>query len=557
MFFKLLDLVITGGNINGAIVIACLLLILPYGADCQVLKTNKKTPSSPIINKDNTQFFDGYRKELGVETFVYNGVRVNAYTGIEENKDNYSSTDYISTVNYGRICYVLPFSASAGIAFYDANKRIISSLAQVSTGGEEYDDLIPEGVKYVRLSRRNDGNRSTRIVLYGASYVSEKDFFPFQEAENARMINPRYLVFSNNEYKIEETESGDFYQVAMPNHQMLNDGSIVVIAELFGGNKRCLAIKRSSDGGKTWDNRISFEGELLQNGIITDNDSGGNPVLLYDRKKDNLFLFYQPCSYRKSSDGGITWGAKKSLASLFLTKYDRYHYYASPCNGIQLTNGILAIAYRIEDINKDYDRVCVLFSRDNGDTWEITAPTPIVDEKGNTIYADETALVEYKKNCIMLNSRGFSEAYMGKRINRRVFVPKNKGASSRKRWRIKEWTLESISDLKLLDPVCQGSLVKVEYQGKQFGVFCNVYSDNATRTDLLLRVSADFKHWSQFTFLSLPGEVIHGYSSMCCINETLSIVSEDARGVYYMPFGYEFMDKLMRSYAENLNAYKK
>ena len=295
---------------------------------------------------------------------------------------------------------------------------------------------------------------------------------------------------------------------------------------------------------------------MLDDGLITDNASGGNPVLLYDRKRNSLFLFYQPRSYRKSTDGGLTWGEKMSVAHLFEKEYQGKNYYAAPCNGIQLTNGILAIAYRIEKIEEGYDRVCVLFSRDGGETWEITPSTPIVDKNGETLYADETALVEYEKNRIMLNARGFSEIVFGRQVNRRVFVQSNKGSTNANRWNVKGWEIEPESDLKLIDPVCQGSMIKAELFGKRFGIFANLYSNTAVRENLLVRVSSDFKHWSQCCFITLPGEKVHGYSSLCCINGILSLMSEDNKGIFYLPFGYELTDKVMRTYAENKIAYQ-
>ena len=528
--------------------------ISPYSGYCQVGPV-KYGLYSTEENKQTIHVLDGYKEVWDVDIFVCIGIRIDAQTGVEEKKENYASTNYISTDGIGRIYYDLPFSATSGIAFYDNNKKAIPSLAQYSSNGITYDGIIPDNVKYIRLSRRVDGDRGTKVIVYGSVYVQNEESFPFQEAENSRMINPRYRVFSNQEFVYKSGNSVCYYKVSMPNHQVLNDGTIVVVTELFGDG-RFLAIKRSTDGGSTWNNNIRFDDKLLEEGIIKENDSGGNPVLLYDRNKDELYLFYQPSSYRKSNDGGISWGKKEDLSHLFQKEYAGYKFYASPCNGIQLSNGVLAIAYRIEDIDEDYDRVCVLFSRDSGKTWEVTPATPIKDKSGNTIFADETAIVEYKKNCIMLNSRGYSEISYGNRINRRVFIQRNRGAKNPRRWKVTDWDLEPISDLQLLDPVCQGSIVKASLEGKEFGVFTNIYSDNATRTNLLMRVSADFMHWSQCMFLTLPGEVVHGYSSMCCINDTFSVVSEDSKGIYYMPFNYEFKDKLLRTYSENFNTYK-
>ena len=495
-----------------------------------------------------------YEKDFELEIFSLPNTKVNASTGEVSHADNYASTDYLSVENIGRITFELPFSATAGIAFYDSNKKIISNAAAFSVKGGRYEGSVPEGAVYVRLSRRTDSERSKTVVMHETNPATEAVVLTDYDAD-ARMKVRRYRVFSNQEYSYNSDSGKQYYWAAMPNHQMLNDGTIVAVTELFG-EKRYLAIKRSTDGGRTWSGDIKLEGKMLDNGLITDNASGGNPVLLYDRKENTLFLFYQPRSYRKSTDGGLTWGEKTSVAHLFEKEYKGKRFYAAPCNGIQLTNGILAIVYRIEKIEDGYDRVCVLFSRDGGDTWEITPSTPIVDKNGEALYADETALVEYEDNRIMLNARGFSEISLGKQVNRRVFVQSNQGSANARLWTVKSWELEPESDLKLIDPVCQGSMIKAELFGKRFGIFTNLYSNTAVRENLLVRVSSDFMHWSQCCFITLPGEKVHGYSSMCCINGRLSLMTEDDKGIFYLPFGYELTDKVMRTYAENKIAYQ-
>ena len=504
---------------------------------------------------DTLQIINGYRKELGNNSFIYPGVRVNASTGIEDKKENYASTDFVNLGDFNGIIYDLPFSSSAGISFYDKDRRIIPSMARYSIKGGKFYGLIPDEVRYVRFCRRTDSARGENITLYGTTAVKNANCISSFVDGDSRINILKYQIFSNREYKYYKDGKTYYYRVTMPNHQMLNDGTIVAVTELFGDN-RYLAIKRSKDGGKSWNNEVYFENERIKDGIIRDNAGGGNPVLLYDRREDVIFLFYQPRSYRVSRDGGLTWGEKKSVAHLLKDTYSKYNFYASPCNGIQLSNGILAIAYRIEKVKDDYDRVCVLFSRDGGNTWDVTPLTPIKDENGNVIYSDETSLVEYKDNCIMLNSRGFSEASFGKVINRRVFVQSNTGSADAIKWKVDGWDLEPESDLKLIDPVCQGSLVKAELFGKKFGVFTNLYTEGPVRENLLVRVAADFKHWSPCLFVTLPGEEVHGYSSMCCINNRFSLVSEDSKGVFYLPFGYDLVDRLMRTFALNVLAYQ-
>lgn len=484
-------------------------------------------------------------------------------TGENTGQTNYKSTDFIEVDGVSFVEYRIPYSIGCGVAFFDKNKKIMPLYGCCSNDGGEVHLTIPNGCTYVRFSTRTDTPEAyyDPVLHYGVSSDINVIIGQFSSiATNSgelRTQSERKVVFSNEEYPV----SNGYARCIMPNHQVLNDGTIVAVTELFDDTGRYgLAIKRSLDHGNTWSGDILFGKTTLNNGLIdkTECAGGGNPVLLYDRVNDVLFLFYQPKSFRISKDHGKTWGEKMSLSYLYANQ-NGMGAYASPCNGIQLQNGVLALLYRVTDVSSKNpygtDRVGIVYSCDFGQTWLEGPLTPTIDKWGNKLMCDEAALAEFEPNRVMINARGASELTWASQVNRRVLIQANKGKSNRKRWMVEGWELETTSDLKLIDPVCQGSFIKANLYGKSFGLFlnCNSVKD---REDLLLRVSSDFRHWSPCIYITTPNEKTQGYSSMCCINNELSVMSSYAGGVFYLPFSYEMLDKVMRVYSQNKIAYQ-
>lgn len=505
---------------------------------------------------------NGIARTIEKSSFVVNG-GINVSTGDNTGQTNYISTDYIKVDGVSYIEYRLPYSAGCGVAFFDKNRNIIPSYGCCSKEGGALRLTIPSDCSYIRFSTRTDTPDTYSDPILHLGILTDIDAIIGQFSNVAtntgdiRTPNERKVVFSNKEYSVPY----GYARCIMPNHQVLNDGTIVAVTELFDDAGRYgLAIKRSLDQGNTWSGDIKFGNTTLNNGLIDKSEcaGGGNPVLLYDRINDVLFLFYQPKSYRISKDHGKTWGEKKSLSYLYADQKGM-GVYASPCNGIQLQNGVLAILYRVTNVSSKNpygtDCVGIVYSRDFGDTWLEGPLTPTKDKWGNSLMCDESALAEFEPNRVMINARGSSELIWASQSNRRVLIQTNKGKSSRKRWLVEGWELESSSDLKLIDPVCQGSFIKANLYGKTFGLFlnCNSVKD---RKDLLLRVSSDFRHWSPCLYITSPEEKTQGYSSMCCINNELSVMSSYEGGVFFLPFSYEMLDKVMRVYGQNKIAYQ-
>lgn len=499
---------------------------------------------------------NGIARTIDKSSFIGNG-GINVLTGNNTGQTNYISTDYIEVQGVSYIEYKIPYSAGCGVAFFDRNKKIMPSYGRCSKEGGAVSLTIPSGCSYIRFSTRTDTPDAYSDPVLHLGISTDIDAITDQFSNVAtntgelRTSNERKVVFSNHEYSV----SNGYARCIMPNHQVLNDGTIVAVTELFDDDGRYgLAIKRSLDQGNTWSGNIIFGNTTLNNGLIDKSEcaGGGNPVLLYDRLNDVLFLFYQPKSYRISKDHGKTWGEKKSLSYLYADQKGMGAY-ASPCNGIQLQNGVLAILYRVTNVSSKNpygtDRVGIVYSRDFGNTWVEGPLTPTIDEWGNNLMCDESALAEFEPNRVMINARGASELSWASQSNRRVLIQTNKGKSNRRRWSVEGWELESTSDLKLIDPVCQGSFIKANIYGKSFGLFLN-YNSVKDRKDLLLRVSSDFLHWSPCLYITSPEEKIQGYSSMCCINNELSVMSSYEGGVFFLPFSYEMLDKVMRVYSQ-------
>lgn len=531
------------------------LLVLILVTFCILAKGQLKDQSRYIIT-------NGIVRTIEKSSFVENG-GIHVLTGTNTGQTNYMSTDYIVVEDVSYVEYRLPYSAGCGVAFFDSNKKIMPSYGCCSKDGGAVRLTIPSDCSYIRFSTRIDtpDAYSDPVLYLGISSNMDAIIGQFSNvATNTgelRTSNERKVVFSNHEYSV----PNGYARCIMPNHQVLNDGTVVAVTELFDDAGRYgLAIKRSLDHGNTWTGDILFGNTKLNNGMIDNAEcaGGGNPVLLYDRLNDVLFLFYQPKSYRISKDHGRTWGEKKSLSHLYADQKDM-GVYASPCNGVQLHNGVLALLYRVTNVSSKNpygtDRVGIVYSRDFGNTWLEGPLTPALDKQGNNLMCDESALAEFEPNRIMINARGSSELTWASQTNRRVLIQTNKGKSSRKRWSVEGWELEPTSDLKLIDPVCQGSFIRADLFGKTFGLFLNCNSAK-DRKDLLLRVSSDFRHWSPCVYITAPEEKTQGYSSMCCINNELSIMSSYEGGVFYLPFSYEMLDKVMRVYGQNKIAYQ-
>ncbi|GGV46411.1 hypothetical protein GCM10010293_54870 [Streptomyces griseoflavus] len=173
-----------------------------------------------------------------------------------------------------------------------------------------------------------------------------------------------------------------------------------------------VVIRRSTDGGATWQARQTVRSEPAPNG-------NGDPSLLVDRETGRIFLFYsstvnrgfggsetgndesnpniQQTDYSYSDDDGLTWKHRRITGQIKNPAWAGM--FAASGEGIQLRNGphegrlIQQYAVRADGAN----RAVSVYSDDHGETWKAGTPTA-----GG---GDENKTVELSDGRILLNNR--------------------------------------------------------------------------------------------------------------------------------------------------------
>jgi sialidase-1 len=246
-----------------------------------------------------------------------------------------------------------------------------------------------------------------------------------------------------------------------------------------------LVMRRSTDAGQTW--------SKLQ--VVWDdgNNTCGNPTPVLDETTGRMWLaltwnfgsdsedaikkgesrFPRRVFLTYSDDDGRTWASPTEMPDL---RQPHWRWYATgPDKGIQLTRGAHRGRLVIPCNHSDHQdpakhpyRSHVIYSDDHGKIWKIGG---ILDEKTN-----ESTLVELADGSIMDNMR----SYHG-RHRRAVAISRDGGES---------WG-EVTLDETLIEPVCQASMLRVSWPGRQPGriAFSNPASEK--REHLTLRVSND------------------------------------------------------------------
>ena len=210
-----------------------------------------------------------------------------------------------------------------------------------------------------------------------------------------------------------------------------------------------LVVKRSTDGGKTWEKMIT---------VVDDyHNTCGNPAPVLVEATGRVYLFWcwgrypnalksnlvQSVSdghtrrvfYCYSDDDGQTWSTQYDLTSR-LKKSDWSWYATGPCHGIQKQlapqkGRIIISANHRDNGNKDnYSHI--IYSDDNGTTWNLGGRTEI---GGN-----ESSLTELADGRLLINMRRVS----------------NDGGAT--------WE-KSVVNQDLIDPGCEGAIVNYPVNG--------------------------------------------------------------------------------------------
>jgi sialidase-1 len=288
----------------------------------------------------------------------------------------------------------------------------------------------------------------------------------------------------------------------------LPDGTLLAFAEGrvngagdYGNND--IVMKKSTDKGKTWSalHVVSEFGDLQT----------CNPAPVIDLTdpawpKGRVFLFYNTgnskedelikgkgikyCLYKTSVDGGETWSAPVDITVQVhrpnqpsvdprFNFSEGWRYYANtPGHAIQIQSGKYTGRIFVSANHSAGEPQTAgghylahgYYSDDHGKTFRIGSSL-------NLPGSNESMTVELSGNRLMMNSRNQKGD-----IRARIVSISSDGGST--------WDT-TYFDRKLIDPVCQGSILLAgKKRGKNIIAFCNA-ADSVMRNNLTLRISFD------------------------------------------------------------------
>ena len=341
----------------------------------------------------------------------------------------------------------------------------------------------------------------------------------------------------------------DYDQYRLPSMVVTQKGTVIVYGEAryldrtndsLGGDDNgdlCemdLFIRRSTDGGRTFGDRIWIAkgADYLRKGY---GETINNPVMFVGNDGKLHLLFC--CNvgqgglwYCRSDDDGVTWTTPVNKISQ-VGGPARTMMGCGPGHGICLEDGTLVVTAWTLGGDAGYS-VYPLYSKDNGETWKFG--TRASSNK------DESCIVELSDGSVMINSRQFTGAYNSSYDSR----PASEGDACRRVTvspnGIDNWS-STRADRTLIDPACQGSMVKVDLEGLPHAILFINNASTTKRDHLTVRCS--FDDGATWSGELLIDETAGGYSDIAVdANGKVYVIYENNAGARVKLVTFSFYD---------------
>jgi sialidase-1 len=342
---------------------------------------------------------------------------------------------------------------------------------------------------------------------------------------------------------------GGYEQYRIPGMIVTPKGSLLAYCEararpLSDWGKIDLMIRRSTDGGRTWNaprllarppadakkNAVAVERKIGNPDGITMN----NPVAIADAKTGAVhFLYcveYARCFYMRSTDDGVTFSEPVEITATFERFRDRHAWRViatGPGHGIQLTSGRLVVPVWLSlGTNKNGHGdsvVATVYSDDAGKTWRAG---DIAADGSFLMSPNETSAAELSDGRVMMNIRhlGVAGDPGPNGTTWRGVVIGPDGATS--------WSKPRL-ERDLPEPVCMGSLLRIGRPGaggKPRLLFANpANGEDRKRRNVTVRMSDDDgATWRPGGRVIDPGTA--GYSDLAAAPEGRTVYCLYERG---------------------------
>lgn len=286
----------------------------------------------------------------------------------------------------------------------------------------------------------------------------------------------------------------------------LPDGTVLAFAEgrvqgLADHGDVDVVLRRSSDGGRTWDAMI----------VVADAGDAfiGNAAPVVDRRDGSVAMLLAwkaagahesdiragrkpPCELRltRSTDGGRTWSAAvpaPGLTELATTRGWRWNL-PSPCHGIQIAHGphagrlVVAGNHSSPDgAGNKYLGAHALLSDDGGRSWTVGAvdTPPATGRAGAVVFPNESTVAEWTDGSLVFHTRDEG----GPAPATRGTARSTDGGTT--------FTAPFAPEPAIIGPVCQGALLASTDAAGRPVLLASLPADPKARKRLVIRCSWD------------------------------------------------------------------